>query len=41
MDPDGKVISWGYCGPDCPTEDDVWVTNDTLTVKHQYGGDNQ
>ena len=24
---------YGTCGPDCPSEeDDVWVTDDTLTV---------
>ena len=34
LDPDGKNIrgKWGYCGPDCPTEDDVWLTDDTLTM---------
>ena len=34
VDSDAKVIKgkWGYCGPDCPTEDDIWPTDDTLTV---------
>ena len=34
MDSDWKLIEgkWGYCGPDCPTEDDIWLTDDTLTV---------
>ena len=34
VDSDGKHIKgkWGYCGPDCPAEDDIWPTDDTLTV---------
>ena len=39
VDDQGKYISYkrGDCGPGCPTEDDdVWVTDDTLTVTHHY-----
>ena len=25
---------WGYCGPGCPSEDDAWLTDDTLKVSH-------
>ena len=31
---------WGYCGAGCPREDDdVWVTDDTLTVTHHHDTD--
>ena len=42
VDSQGKVKYFahhkhGDCGPGCPTEDDdVWVTDDTLTVTHHY-----
>ena len=41
VDDEGKVKYYnhnnGDCGPGCPTEDDdVWVTDDTLTVTHHY-----
>ena len=42
VDDKGEVKYWGdhkhgTCGPGCPTEDDdVWVTDDTLTVTHHY-----
>ena len=40
VDDEGKVKfldKHGDCGPGCPTEDDdVWVTDDTLTVTHHY-----
>ena len=44
VDDNGKEVDdkWGYCGPDCPTEDDVWLTDDTLTVRviHHHDEDN-
>ena len=41
VDDEGKVKYYddkhGDCGPGCPTEDDdVWVTDDILTVSHHY-----
>ena len=27
-------MDWGYCGPGCPSEDDAWLTNNTLKVTH-------
>ena len=45
VDDEGKVKYWrdfkhGDCGPDCPTEDDdVWVTDDTLTVTRTFDTD--
>ena len=31
---DGSYDKWGYCGPDCPTEENAWKTDDTLRVTH-------
>ena len=44
VDDEGKVKysdnKYGDCGPDCPTEDDdVWVTDDTLTVTPNFDTD--
>ena len=43
VDDNGQHITgnWGDCGPDCPGEDDGWVTDDTLTVTPKYDGDIQ
>ena len=27
-------MDYGYCGPDCPTEENAWLTDDTLKVTH-------
>ena len=27
-------MEWGYCGSGCPSEDDAWLTDDTLKVTH-------
>ena len=32
VDEKGEISSWGYCGPDCPFEEEAWLTDDTLTV---------
>ena len=33
----GGQGKWGNCGPNCPTEDDdIWVTDDTLTVTRNF-----
>ena len=29
-------MGWGDCGPGCPSEDDAWLTDDTLEVTHHY-----
>ena len=29
-----NVVSWGFCGPDCPIETNAWKTDDTLKVTH-------
>ena len=32
---DGGLISWGFCGPDCPIEADGWRNDDnTFLVKY-------
>ena len=42
MDSDGKLIEgkWGYCGSDCPTEDDIWLADETLAVTPTDDEDN-
>ena len=36
----GGQGKWGNCGPNCPTEDDdIWVTDDTLTVTRNFDTD--
>ena len=27
-------MEYGNCGPGCPSEDDAWLTDDTLKVTH-------
>ena len=38
VDDDGKHIkgNQGDCGPECPTGDEGWVTDESLSVKHQH-----
>ena len=42
MDSDGNHIKgkWGDCGPDCPTEDDIWLADETLAVTPTDDEDN-
>ena len=42
VDDEGEFVppKRGTCGPGCPTEDDdVWVTDDTLTVTRNFDTD--